>query len=211
MITIALSKGRIFEETAPILARAGIKLPDDVESTRKLILATNHPQVQLVMVRPTDVPTYVEYGAADMGVTGKDVLIEHGGAGFYQPIDLGIGRCRISVAAPKGFDYARAVKPGARLRVATKYTQIAQAHFSTKGVHVDMIKLYGAMELAPLVGLSDVIVDLVSTGQTLAANQLIEVEHIMDISARLIVNQAALKTKGDLLSQLLRAFETSEV
>jgi ATP phosphoribosyltransferase len=211
MITIALSKGRIFEETAPILARAGIQVPDDIESTRKLILTTNHPQVQLVMVRPTDVPTYVEYGAADMGVTGKDVLIEHGGAGFYQPIDLGIGRCRISVAAPKGFDYTRAVKPGARLRVATKYTQIAQAHFATKGVHVDMIKLYGAMELAPLVGLSDVIVDLVSTGQTLAANQLIEVEHIMDISARLIVNQAALKTKGEILSQLLRAFETSPV
>lgn len=211
MITIALSKGRIFEDTAPMLLRANILPLDDVETTRKLILETNQSDIRLIMVRASDVPTYVQYGAADIGIAGKDVLIEHGGAGLYQPTDLGIGRCQISVAARPDFDYAAAVKPGARLRVATKYTGIARDHFAGKGVHLDMIKLYGSMELAPLVGLADVIVDLVSTGKTLKANGLIEVEKIMDISARLIVNQAALKTKGARLASLLALFEAEAI
>ena len=211
MITIALSKGRIFEDTAPMLLRANILALDNVETTRKLILETNQTDVRLIMVRASDVPTYVQYGAADIGIAGKDVMIEHGGAGLYQPIDLGIGRCHISVAARPDFDYAKAVKPGARLRVATKYTGIARDHFAAKGVHLDMIKLYGSMELAPLVGLADVIVDLVSTGKTLKANGLVEVEKIMDISARLIVNQAALKTKGARLASLLALFEAEAI
>jgi ATP phosphoribosyltransferase len=206
-ITIALSKGRIFDETAPMLERAGIKPLEDPETTRKLMVESSNPNVRFVLVRASDVPTYVQYGAADIGVAGKDVLIEHGGAGLYQPIDLGIGRCRVSVAARAGFDYAAAVRPGARLRVATKYTAIAQDHFAARGVHLDMIKLYGSMELAPLTGLADVIVDLVSTGKTLQANGLVEVEHIMDISARLIINQAALKTKSEALAPIIEAFK----
>ena len=194
-----------------MLLRANILALDDVNTTRKLILETNQSDVRLIMVRASDVPTYVQYGAADIGIAGKDVLIEHGGSGLYQPTDLGIGRCHISVAARAGFDYSAAVKPGARLRVATKYTGIARDHFAAKGVHIDMIKLYGSMELAPLVGLADVIVDLVSTGQTLKANGLIEVEKIMDISARLIVNQAALKTKGARLAALLQLFEAEAI
>ena len=194
-----------------MLLRANILALDNVETTRKLILETNQTDVRLIMVRASDVPTYVQYGAADIGIAGKDVMIEHGGAGLYQPIDLGIGRCHISVAARPDFDYAKAVKPGARLRVATKYTGIARDHFAAKGVHLDMIKLYGSMELAPLVGLADVIVDLVSTGKTLKANGLVEVEKIMDISARLIVNQAALKTKGARLASLLALFEAEAI
>jgi ATP phosphoribosyltransferase len=151
------------------------------------------------------VPTYVQYGAADLGVAGKDVLVEHGGAGLYQPIDLNIAKCRMSVAVSVGFDYASAVRQGARLRVATKYTEIAREHFASKGVHIDLIKLYGSMELAPLVGLSDAIVDLVSTGNTLKANHLVEVEHIMEISSRLVVNQAALKLKRERLQPILEA------
>jgi ATP phosphoribosyltransferase len=206
MITIALSKGRIFEETLPLLNAAGITAAEDPESSRKLILATNRPDVRLIIVRASDVPTYVQYGAADLGVAGKDVLNEHGGTGLYQPLDLNIARCRMMVAVRDDFDYASAVRQGARLRVATKYVQTARAHFAAKGVHVDLIKLYGSMELGPLVGLSDAIVDLVSSGNTLKANQLRAVEHIQDISSRLVVNQAALKLKGAAIQPILDAF-----
>ncbi len=206
-LTLALSKGRIFEETLPLLEAAGIRVMEDPEKSRKLILATNDAMVRVIIVRASDVPTYVQYGAADFGVAGKDVLFEHGGEGLYQPIDLGIAKCRMSVAVSVGFDYANAVRQGARLRVATKYTEIARQHFAGKGVHIDLIKLYGSMELAPLVGLSDVIVDLVSTGNTLRANHLVEVEEIMQISSRLVVNQAALKLKRERLQPILAAFE----
>lgn len=206
-LTLALSKGRIFEETLPLLEAAGIRVTEDPEKSRKLILATNDPGVRVIIVRASDVPTYVQYGAADFGVAGKDVLYEHGGEGLYQPIDLNIAKCRMSVAVSAGFDYQSAVHQGARLRVATKYTETAREHFASKGVHVDLIKLYGSMELAPLVGLSDAIVDLVSTGSTLRANNLVEVEHIMDISSRLVVNQAALKLKRERLQPILEAFE----
>jgi len=206
MITIALSKGRIFEETLPLLQAAGIQALEDPESSRKLILATNRADVRLIIVRASDVPTYVQYGAADMGVAGKDVLDEHGGAGLYQPLDLNIAKCRMMVAVPNGFDYASAVKQGARLRIATKYVQTAREHFAAKGVHVDLIKLYGSMELAPLVGFADAIVDLVSSGGTLKANNLQAVEHIADVSSRLVVNQAALKLKHTTIQPMLDAF-----
>ena len=208
-LTLALSKGRIFEETLPLLEAAGIIVTEDPEKSRKLILPTNDADVRVIIVRASDVPTYVQYGAADFGVAGKDVLLEHGGEGLYQPIDLNIAKCRMSVAVQAGFDYESAVRQGARLRVATKYVQTAREHFASKGVHVDLIKLYGSMELAPLVGLSDAIVDLVSTGSTLRANNLVEVEHIMDISSRLIVNQAALKLKRARLQPILEAFEVA--
>ncbi len=206
MITLALSKGRIFDETLPLLRAAGIEVLEDPETSRKLILATNKPDLRVVLVRATDVPTYVEYGGADLGITGRDTLIEHGGHGLYQPLDLDIARCRISVAVRKDFDYASAVRQGSRLRVATKYVGIARNFFATKGVHVDLIKLYGSMELAPLTGLSDAIVDLVSTGNTLRANGLVEVERIMDISSRLVVNQAALKRKQGPLREVIDGF-----
>ncbi|WP_211452333.1 ATP phosphoribosyltransferase [Collimonas antrihumi] len=206
-LTLALSKGRIFEETLPLLKAAGIEVTEDPETSRKLILPTNDPQVNVIIVRASDVPTYVQYGAADFGVAGKDVLLEHGGEGLYQPIDLEIAKCRMSVAVSAGFDYASAIRQGARLRVATKYLLTAREHFAAKGMHVDLIKLYGSMELAPLVGLADAIVDLVSTGGTLRANNLVEVEHIMDISSRLVVNQAALKLKRERLQPILDAFE----
>jgi ATP phosphoribosyltransferase len=206
-LILALSKGRIFDETLPLLQAAGIAVTEDPETSRKLILPTNDPNVRVIIVRASDVPTYVQYGAADFGVAGKDVLLEHGGEGLYQPIDLNIAKCRMSVAVPIGFDYANAVRQGARLRVATKYVQTAREHFAAKGVHVDLIKLYGSMELAPLVGLADAIVDLVSTGNTLRANHLHEVEHIMEISSRLVVNQAALKLKRERLQPILEAFE----
>jgi ATP phosphoribosyltransferase len=205
-ITIALSKGRIFEETLPLLAAAGIVPAENPEESRKLIIGTNRSDVRVVIVRASDTPTYVQYGAADLGIAGKDVLIEHGGAGLYQPLDLKIAKCRMSVAVPVGFDYAAAVRSGARLRIATKYINTAREHFAAKGVHVDLIKLYGSMELAPLVGLADAIVDLVSSGNTLKANNLIAVEDIMPISSRLIVNQAALKMKRDLLQPVIDAF-----
>ena len=192
-VTIALSKGRIFDETLPLLAAAGIAPVEDPDTSRKLILATNRPDVRLVIVRATDVPTYVQHGAADLGVAGRDVLFEHGGDGLYQPLDLGIARCRLVVAVPRGFDYPNAVQRGKRLRVASKYLRAAREHFAAKGVHVDLIKLYGSMELAPLVGLADAIVDLVSTGSTLKANDLVAVEEVFAVTARLIVNQAALK------------------
>lgn len=206
-ITIALSKGRILEETLPLLEAAGILPTEDPESSRKLILPTQDPDVRIVIVRATDVPTYVQYGAADLGVAGKDVLIEHGGQGLYQPLDLQIAQCRMMVAVSEGFDYAAAVKPGSRLRVATKYVNIAREHFAAKGVHIDLIKLYGSMELAPLVGLSDAIVDLVSSGNTLRANNLIAVEEVMPISSRLVVNPAALKLKHERLQRMLADFE----
>ena len=221
-ITLALSKGRIFDDCLPLLAAAGIEVTEDPEKTRKLILATTQPGVRVVLVRASDVPTYVEHGGADLGVVGLDTLIEHaaewqggqgasatgasGMGGLYVPVDLKIARCRISVATRADFDYAAAVKQGSRIRVASKYTHIARQHFADKGVHVDLIKLYGSMELAPLTGLADAIVDLVSTGSTLRANHLVEVERIMDISARLVVNQAALKLKREPLRRLIDAF-----
>ena len=206
MITLALSKGRIFEETLPLLAGAGIEVLEDPEKSRKLILPTNRADVQVVLVRATDVPTYVEHGGADLGVAGKDVLIEHGGEGLYAPLDLKIAKCRMMVAVPEGFDYERAVRQGNRLKVASKYIRTAREHFAAKGVHVDLIKLYGSMELAPLAGLSDAIVDLVSTGGTLKANKLVACEHIMDISSRLVVNQASLKVKRETLQPIIDAF-----
>jgi ATP phosphoribosyltransferase len=206
MITLALSKGRIFDETLPLLKAAGIEVLEDPETSRKLILPTNQAAVRVVLVRATDVPTYVEYGGADLGVTGKDTLIEHGGHGLYQPLDLQIAKCRMSVAVRADYDYATAVKSGSRLKVATKYTNIAREFFAQKGVHVDLIKLYGSMELAPLTGLADAIVDLVSTGSTLKANHLIEVERIMDISSRLVVNQASLKLKQEPIRAIIDAF-----
>ncbi len=207
VITLALSKGRIFEETLPLLKAAGIEVLDDPEQSRKLILATRNPDVRVVLVRASDVPTYVQYGGADLGVTGLDTLIEHGSQGLYQPLDLKIAKCRVSVAVRSDFDYASAVRQGSRLRVATKYVSIAREFFAAKGVHVDLIKLYGSMELAPLTGLADAIVDLVSTGGTLKANHLVEVERIMDISSRLVVNQAALKLKRDAIRRIIDAFE----
>ena len=213
-ITLALSKGRIFDETLPLLQAAGIEVLEDPEKSRKLILATSRANVRVVIVRASDVPTYVQYGGADLGVTGLDTLIEHGadwgrGAGLYQPLDLRIAKCRISVAVRADFDYARAVKQGSRLKVATKYVNIAREFFAAKGVHVDLIKLYGSMELAPLTGLADAIVDLVSTGGTLRANNLVEVERIMDISSRLVVNQAALKLKQDAIRGVIDAFSAA--
>ncbi len=205
MITLALSKGRIFDEAMPLLRAAGIDLLDDPDRSRKLILRTSNSAVQVLVVRATDVPTYVQFGGADLGITGRDTLLEHGSEGLYQPLDLQIGKCRISVAVRNGFDYASAVRQGSRLRVATKYVAIARDFFAAKGVHVDMIKLYGSMELAPLTGMADAIVDLVSTGNTLAANGLVEVEHIMDISARLIVNRAALKLRQAPLRTIIEA------
>ena len=209
MITFALPKGRIFDEIMPLLNAAGIEVAEDPEKTRKLIVGTSRPDVRLVLVRASDVPTYVQYGGADLGVVGKDTLLEHGGDGLYQPLDLNIAKCRMSVAVRADFDYADAVKQGSRIRVATKYTQIARDHFADKGVHVDLIKLYGSMELAPLTGLADAIVDLVSTGHTLKANHLVEVEQIMAISSRLIVNQAALKLKREPLRAIIDAFEAA--
>jgi len=209
MITLALSKGRIFEETMPLLAAAGIEVTEDPEKSRKLILATTHPDVRVVLVRASDVPTYVEYGGADLGVTGLDVLLEHGSQGMYQPLDLKIAACRLSVAVRADYDYASAVRQGSRLKVATKYVGLSRDFFASKGVHVDLIKLYGSMELAPLTGLADAIVDLVSTGNTLKANHLVEVERIMDISARLVVNQAALKLKREPIRRIIDAFQSA--
>lgn len=205
-IGIALSKGRILEETGPLLARAGLSPKEDPESSRKLVIPTARRNVNLVIVRASDTPTYVANGAVDLGIAGKDVLAEHGGEGLYQPLDLGIARCRMMVAVKKGFDYAGAVRQGARLRVATKYLKTTREFFGAKGVHVDLIRLYGSMELAPIMGLADAIVDLVSTGKTLKANHLEAVEEIMPVSARLIVNQAALKTRRSALQPLIDAF-----
>jgi ATP phosphoribosyltransferase len=204
-LTIALSKGRIFNEALGLLSAAGITPAENPDTSRKLIIGSNHPGVRFIIVRASDVPTYVQHGAADLGVSGKDVLLEHGGDGLFQPVDLGIGRCRLVVAAKRGFDYAGLVKRGARLRVATKYVATAREHFAAKGMHVDLIKLYGSMELAPLVGLAEAIVDLVSSGNTLKANDLVVVEEIMPISSRLVVSPAALKLKRDRVQPLLKA------
>lgn len=209
MITLALSKGRIFDETLPLLHAAGIEVTEDPERSRKLILPTTRDDVRVVLVRATDVPTYVQHGGADLGVAGLDVLLEHGGQGLFQPLDLHIARCRLSVAVRDDFDYASAVQQGSRLRVATKYVTLARQHFADKGVHVDLIKLYGSMELAPLTGLADAIVDLVSTGSTLKANHLREVETIMTITSQLVVNQAALKLKREPIRRLIEAFRSA--
>ena len=206
MITIALSKGRIFEETTPLLAAAGITALENPEASRKLVLPTNRPDVRLIIVRATDVPTYVQYGAADLGIAGKDVLFEHGGTGLYQPLDLKIARCKMMVAVREDFDYFGSVRRGARLKVVTKYVKAAREHFAGKGMHVDLIKLYGSMELGPLVGLADAIVDLVSTGGTLRANHLKAVEEVAEISSRLVVNQASLKLKRETLQPIMDAF-----
>lgn len=211
MLTLALSKGRIYDETLPLLARAGIAPAEDPQRSRKLIIGTSEPNLRIVIVRAADVPTYVQYGAAELGVTGKDVLMEHGTQALAVPLDLAIGRCRLCVAVPAGFDYASVVRRGARLRVATKYVQAAREHFASKGVHVDLIKLYGSMELAPLAGLADAIVDLVSSGGTLRANRLVEVEEVAPVSSRLIVNQAALKTRREELMPLIDRLQQAVV
>ena len=213
-LTLALSKGRIFDDTLPLLKAAGIEVIDDPEKSRALILRTNLPDVRVVLVRATDVPTYVLHGGADLGVAGLDVLLEHegaqdGGARLLRPLDLGIARCRLSVATRADFDYAQAVRQGARIRVATKYVHLARQHFADKGVHVDLIKLYGSMELAPLTGLADAIVDLVSTGSTLKANDLVEVEQILDISSHLVVNPGAAKLKRERIKPLLKALQAA--
>ena len=209
-LTLALSKGRIFEDTLPLLAAVGIEVTENPSKSRKLILPTSDPNLQLLIVRASDVPTYVQYGAADFGVAGLDILYEYSqdhAGGLYQPIDLNIAKCRLAVAVRQGFDYEKAVRQGSRLRVATKYVNITREHFAQKGVHVDIIKLYGSMELAPLTGLADAIVDVVSTGGTLRANNFVDVEDVMPVSSRLIVNQAALKTRGKSLQPFLDAFE----
>ena len=210
-ISIALSKGRIFEETAPLLARVGLRPKEDPGSSRRLVIGTQRRDTRLIVVRASDTPTYVQHGGADLGIAGGDVLVEHGGDGLYQPVDLGIARCRMMVAVRKGFDYAGAVRRGARLRVATKFVNITRAHFAAKGVHVDLIRLYGSMELAPITGLADAIVDLVDTGRTLRENGLAPVEEIMPVSARLVVNQASLKTKRTQLQPLIDAFARAAV
>ena len=205
-VSLALSKGRILEETRPLLARVGIRPKEDPERSRRLVIDTSRKDLRLIVVRASDTPTYVQHGGADLGIAGRDVLVEHGGDGLYQPLDLGIARCRMVVAVRKGFDYEAAVAQGARLRVATKYVNTTREHFAAKGVHVDLIRLYGSMELAPLTGLADAIVDLVATGRTLRENGLVAVEEILPVSARLIVNQAALKTKRAMLQPLIDAF-----
>ena len=191
MIKIALSKGRIFKETLPLLAAADIVPAEDPESSRKLILDTNHDDIKLVIIRATDVPTYVQFGAADLGVAGKDVLMEHGGEGMYEPVDLKIAKCRLMTAGRIG----DAQPVNGRLRIATKFVNVAKKFFESRGEQVEVIKLYGSMELGPIVGLSDLIVDVVDTGNTLKANGLEPRDHIADISSRLVVNKAAMKMK----------------
>lgn len=203
-ITLALSKGRILEDTLPLLAAAGITPKDDPLTSRKLRFDTNRPDVSFLVIRAADVPTFVEYGAADMGIAGKDVLMEHRGNGLYEPLDLGIARCRLMLAGkPQALEAAR----GRRLRVATKYMQTTREYFAAKGQQVELIKLYGSMELAPLVGLADLIVDLVDTGNTLKANGLEPLEEIANISSRLVVNKASMKMKASAVKELLDIFE----
>ena len=203
MITLALSKGRIFDELLPFLDAAGIVPLENPENTRKLMIGTNRDDLRIVVLRATDVPTYVQYGAADMGVTGWDTLYEHGGNGLYVPVDLQIARCRMCVAAPRDFDWEANVRRGARLRIATKYLKWSRDYFAREGVHVALIKLYGSMELAPIAGLADGIVDLVSSGATLKANNLVEIRSIAAISSRLIVNQASMKLKRTALLPII--------
>ena len=206
-LTFALSKGRIFEESLPLLAAIGMRPEVDPEDSRKLIIPTKQSGVNILLVRASDVPTYVKHGAADLGIAGNDILVEQGVEGLYQPVDLRMAKCRMSVATKKNFEYQKLVRRGSRITVATKYSKIARAHFAGKGMHANVIKLYGSMELAPLVGLADVIVDLVSTGATLEANDLKEVEKIMEISARLVINKTALTSKGRLMKPLVSAIE----
>lgn len=206
MLKIALSKGRIFKESLPLLAAAGIEPKEDPESSRKLILDTNIDDVKLVIIRATDVPTYVEYGAADVGIAGKDVLLEYGSADLYEPVDLNIARCRLMVA---GFADASAQPQGRRLRIATKYLNVTRRYYAEKGMQVEVIKLYGSMELAPLVGLADCIVDVVDTGGTLKANGLAPLEHIADISSRLVVNKASMKMKHARIKTLIQQLESA--
>jgi ATP phosphoribosyltransferase len=199
-LSIAVSKGRIFKEALPLLAHAGIEPLENPETSRKLIFETSRPDVRLVVIRATDVPTFVEYGAADVGIAGKDVLMEYGGDGLYEPLDLRIARCRMAVAAPVG----AVLRPGQRMRVATKYVETARRWFAARGEQVEIVKLYGSMELAPLVGLADRIVDLVDTGNTLRANGLQEIETITEISSRLIINKASMKMKHEKVKELVR-------
>lgn len=209
MITIALSKGRIFEETMPILNKAGIFCDEDPEKSRKLVLTTNNKDLQLIIVRASDVPTYVEWGGADMGIAGKDVLDEYQGIGLYQPLDLGIGKCKMMIAAEKTFDYQGYIKNKSKLRVATKYARTTRKYFSQKGISIDLIKLYGSMELAPIVGMSDIIVDLVSSGKTLEANNLVPLEEVGEISSKLVVNKASLKINRELIQPLIQKFSNA--
>jgi ATP phosphoribosyltransferase len=197
-LTIALSKGRIFEETMPLLQAAGIEALDDPETSRKLILDTNHENIKLVIIRATDVPVYVQYGAADLGVTGKDVLMEHGGEGLYEMLDLKIAQCKLMTAG-----FADKPLPEGQLKVATKFVNCTRNYFAKQGRQIEIIKLYGSMELAPIVGLADIIVDVVQTGSTLKANGLVPLEHIADISSRIIVNTASMKMKNEKLTRLL--------
>ena len=206
MITLALSKGRLFEEALPMLNKMGIEPLESPETSRRLILQTNRPDLRLLIVRASDVPTYVQFGAADLGIAGSDVLVEHGGNGLYQPVDMGIGRCRMCLAAPVGVNVEEKMRRGSRVRVATKYIETARLFFEARGVQADLIKLYGSMELAPLVGLAEVIVDLVSSGATLKANGLVEVEAIAEVTSRLIVNQSALKTRHASLQPIIENF-----
>ncbi len=208
-ITIALSKGRTLDETLPLFAAQGIRPAEDIETSRKLVIGTSRPDVSLLLLRASDVPTYVRHGAADLGVAGKDVLLEYGSEGLYQPVDLGVGRCRMSVATRRGYDWKGTVQRGARIRVATKFIATAREHFAGKGMHVDLIRLYGSMELAPIMGLADAIVDLISTGNTLKANDLVEVETIMPISTRLVANPASLKLKREALKPLIDALDAA--
>ena len=203
MITLAIPKGRIFHDVLPLLEAAGVELFESPDLSRKLVIETKNPNIRLLIVRTSDVPTYVRYGAADMGVVGSDILFETATDGFYQPVDLNTGVCRLSLAAPVGVDYLSLMKQGVKLRVATKYPKQALEYFALKGIQVDIIKLYGSMELSPIVGLSDVIVDLVSTGQTLKANGLVEIEVIKDITSRLIVNKASFKMKNNILGKFI--------
>ncbi len=207
VVHIALSKGRILEESLPLLAKAGIAPREDVLQSRKLIFETNRPEVRLVVIRAQDVPTYVQFGAADLGVAGKDQLMEHEGDGLYELLDLKIARCHLMVAEPASLASHDDPKSWTRLRIATKYVKTTERHFAAKGIQTDIIKLYGSMELAPLVGLSDRIVDLVSTGQTLKANGLVEVERIADISAWLIANRAAMKIKRKALQPIVERLQ----
>ena len=203
-LTIALSKGRIFEETMPLLEAAGIKALDDPETSRKLILDTNHENIKLVIIRATDVPVYVQYGAADLGVTGKDVLMEHGGEGLYEMLDLHIAECKLMTAG-----FADKPLPEGQLKVATKFVNCTRDYFAKQGRQIEIIKLYGSMELAPIVGLADIIVDVVQTGGTLKANGLVPLEHMADISSRMIVNTASMKMKHELLSDLLEKIKSA--
>ncbi len=203
-LTIALSKGRIFKETMPLLEAAGITALDDPETSRKLILDTNHENIKLVIIRATDVPVYVQYGAADLGVTGKDVLMEHGGEGLYEMLDLHIAECKLMTAG-----FADKPLPEGQLKVATKFVNCTRDYFAKQGRQIEIIKLYGSMELAPIVGLADIIVDVVQTGSTLKANGLVPLEHMADISSRMIVNSASMKMKHEMLSDLLEKIKTA--